>query len=104
MNNLPGSYHSYRRCKGPRLYCTLFARVSSFQHWPDRLQEYESEYISLGGRRNQGGSCCRGVCERLRVTVWELERCEKLTMYEEQKIEYNTTKHENDVLTRSAAP
>ena len=92
MNNLLNSYYSRRRCKGPRLYCRLFARVSSFQHWPDQLQEYGSEYILLGGRRDQSGSCRRGVWER--VTVWELEFCEKLTML-------MTTKHENDVQLRS---
>ena len=70
---LPISYHR-RRYKDPRLCYKLVEGASFCQHWPVRLQVYESEYTLLGGDRDHYRSSCRcGLAlvkiKRLRGTI-----------------------------------
>ena len=56
--------------------CYRLAAGGSFcQHWPVRLQVYESEYTSLGGHRDHYRSSCRSSCwlslGKDKETAWE---------------------------------
>ena len=68
MESAPNSFLCYR-CEGPRLYCKPASTVWSCQHWPDRWQEYESDWISDEHWRSWDVCPCAGHDKRKWVTL-----------------------------------